>query len=99
MKNISEELRVIAKHVIWFEGAEDALRYPERFLAYLMTYGSLEDVLAAKKYFSDDEFLAALISPPPGIFDPASWTYWNLTLNREPVPPLPERLIPERVID
>ncbi len=99
MKTVSDDLRAVAKHVIWFECAEDALRYPERFLAYLMTYGSLEDVLVAKKHFSDDEFLTALMSPPPGIFDPPSWTYWNLAFNREPVPPLPRRVIPEQVLD
>jgi len=95
MKNLSQELRDVAKHVIWFESAEDALRFPERFLAYLMTYGSLEDVLVAKRHFSEEEFFAALVNAPPGIFDPASWTYWNLALNREPAPPLPKRSIPE----
>ena len=70
-----------------------ALRFPKRFLAYVMTYGTLEDVLVVKRHFSAEEFLSAL-SDPPGIFDPASWTYWNLTFHREPVPPLPKRSIP-----
>ena len=95
MKDISEDLRLVAKHVIWFESAENALEYPNRFLAYLMTYGNLEDVLIAKSYFSDNQFLAALITPTPGIFDAASWTYWNITFDRHPVPPLPQRVLPE----
>ncbi|HEV3036674.1 MAG TPA: hypothetical protein VHA33_02705 [Candidatus Angelobacter sp.] len=89
-----QDLCSVAERVIWFEGAEDALRYPRRFLAYLMTYGNLEDLLTAKKYFSDADFEAALLDPPPGIFDAHSWNYWNIVYNRVPVPPLPERKIP-----
>ena len=90
----SQELRRVAERVIWFEGAEDALRYPKRFLAYLMTYGTLEDILTAKKYFSDADFQAALLDPVPGIFDPHSWSYWNIVYDRVPVPPLPQRKLP-----
>jgi hypothetical protein len=89
-----QDLHSVAERVIWFEKAEDSLQYPNRFLAYLMTYGTLEDILIAKKYFSDADFEAALQDPPPGIFDPASWHYWNGVYHRFPVPPLPERKIP-----
>ena len=89
-----QDLRSVAERVIWFEKAEDSLRYPKRFLAYLMTYGTVEDILTAKKYFSDADFEAALQDPPPGIFDPASWNYWNGVFNRLPVPALPEWKIP-----
>jgi hypothetical protein len=50
------ELCALAKRVIWFESAEETLRYPKRFLAYLMTFGTLEEILTAKKYFSDQNF-------------------------------------------
>jgi hypothetical protein len=56
-----------------------------------MTYGTLEDIAIAKKYFSGAEFEAALFDPVPGIFDPQSWNYWNIVYNHIPVPPLPER--------
>lgn len=88
------ELDAVATRVIWFETADQALRYPTRFLAYLMTYGTLEEVLTAKKYFTDADFKAALENPPAGIFDIRSWHYWNGVYGREPVPPLPERVIP-----
>lgn len=93
MDIVPQELRAVAKHVIWFESADDALRYPRRFLAYVMTYGSLEDILITKKWFSDDDFRSALINAPAGIFDPASWRYWNLVFDHDPVPPLPTRSI------
>lgn len=91
----SPELDAVAERVIWFEKAEDALRYPKRFLTYLMTYGTLEEILIARKYFSDADFIAALDDPAPGIFDPRSWHYWNGVYGRNPVPPLPKRVIPE----
>ena len=89
-----QELRSVAERVIWFEKAEESLRYPNRFLTYLMTYGTLEDILTAKKYFSDADFQATLLEPAPGIFDPHSWSYWNIVYNRVPVPPLPQRKLP-----
>ena len=66
MVKITPELRRIAERVICFQRAEDALRYPHRFLAYLMTYGTLEEVLIVRKYFRDEDFRAALLNAPPG---------------------------------
>ena len=94
--NYPRELCVVAERVIWFEGAEQALQYPKRFLAYLMTFGTLEEILIAKKYFSDQDFEEVLLDPPGGIFDARSWTYWNGVYNHNPPPPLPRRLIPHR---
>jgi hypothetical protein len=88
------ELRAVVERMMWFESADETLLYPGRFLAYLMTYGTLEDILIAKKYFSDDEFREVLLEPPPGIFDERSWSYWNLVFKRNPAPPLPRRKIP-----
>jgi phospholipid N-methyltransferase len=94
MDALTQEMRTVADRVMWFEPAEEALGYPQRFLAYLMTYGTLEEVLIARKYFSDQEFDRALRNAPPGIFDASSWNYWNLVYKHEPVPPLPRRVIP-----
>jgi hypothetical protein len=89
------ELCAVAQRVVWFETPQEALHYPKRFLAYLMTYGTLEEILIVKRYFSDQDFRSALLDPPPGIFDIRSWNYWNLVYGREPVPPRPQRSIPE----
>lgn len=89
-----EELCTVAERIIWFENAEETLRYPKRFLAYLMTFGTLEDVLTAKKYFSDEDFQGTLLDAPPGIFDERSWSYWNGVYKLKPLPPLPRRRIP-----
>jgi hypothetical protein len=64
------------------------------FLAYLMTYGTLEDIATAMKYYSEADFDLVLKDPPAGIFDPRSWNYWNLRYHHEPVPALPQRTLP-----
>ncbi|MHB8652802.1 MAG: hypothetical protein ACYDA9_02885 [Terriglobia bacterium] len=90
------EILAVAKRVLWFEQPEEALSNPRRFLAYLMTYGTVEEVLTVKKFFTDRDFEAVLQDPPAGIFDARSWTYWNSVYKRDKVPPLPQRRIPER---
>ena len=47
-----------------------------------------------RRYVSDDDLQYAIEHAPPGIFDPRSWTYWNLKLGRWPAPPMPVRAIP-----
>jgi hypothetical protein len=95
MRNDAHDLRAVAARVLWFENADEALRYPKRFLAYVMTFGTVEEIVTTKHYFDDLEFESALADPPPGIFDPRSWTYWNRVYGRTPVPPLPRRRIPK----
>lgn len=86
-----EELERVARRVVWFKSAEDALKEPKLFLAQLMTVGTLRDIVIAMKYYSDEDFESVLADPPPGVFDIRSWNYWNLRYHREPVPPLPSR--------
>ena len=90
----SDELLAVAKRIVWFGTPEEALEFPLRFLTYAMTYATDEDIEILKKYFSDDEFKAALDDPTPGIFDQSSWTKWNQRYGRTPIPPLPKRRIP-----
>jgi hypothetical protein len=88
------ELYSVAERVVWFEDPEEVLRQPKRFLAYVMTFGTADEILTARKHFSAADFRAVLTDPPPGIFDIRSWTYWNGVYGRHPIPPLPTRRIP-----
>ena len=92
--NYPKDLRELAKRVIWFEEPEEALKYTRRFLTYLMTYGTPEDVKVAERYYATSEFEATLDDPAPGIFDIRSWRNWNTRYQRIPVPPLPKRVLP-----
>src|SRR5437016_6580386 len=53
--------------LFWHSGRSAGI--PNTLLTYAMTYASDEDIETLKKYFSDDEFKAALDDPAPGIFD------------------------------
>jgi hypothetical protein len=90
----SDELLAVARRIFWFGTPEEALEFPIRFLTYAMTYASDEDIEILKKYFSDDEFKAALDDPAPGIFDQSSWTKWNQRYGRTLILLLPKRRIP-----
>jgi hypothetical protein len=88
------DLLGLAPRVIWFEPPERALAEPVRFLAYVMTYGTLQDLAVIHRYLELDDFREALEHVPPGIMDERSWAYWNVMTGRYPVPPMPGRVIP-----
>jgi hypothetical protein len=85
------DLLKMARRVIWFEPAEVALADPVRFLAYLMAYGTVDEIAVVQRYISLDDFREALEKAPPGVMDERSWAYWNTKLGRYPVPPMPRR--------
>ncbi len=88
------DLLSLAARVVWFEPPERALAEPVRFLAYVMTYGTLQDVAVIRRYVRLDDFREALEHAPPGIMHERSWAYWNAMIGRYPVPPMPRRVIP-----
>jgi hypothetical protein len=90
-----EDLEHVAKRLFSWKSPAEALSDPIRFLAQVMTYGMVEDILAAKRHFSDNAFREVLANPPAGVFDPRSWHYWHLVFGISPVPELPRRQIPD----
>ena len=90
----TKEMKRVAKRLIWFKGATEALDDPYTFMAHVMAYGTLEDVLIIKRTLGKEAFKEALDHAPPGIMDAKSWNYWNLVMGRVPAPPLPKRKIP-----
>ncbi|MGC1776552.1 MAG: hypothetical protein WBB34_01305 [Xanthobacteraceae bacterium] len=88
------DLLSLAPRIIWFESAERALSDPVRFLAYVMTYGTLAEIAVIRRYLDLEDFREALEHAPPGIIDKRSWAYWNTVVGRYPVPPMPRRVIP-----
>jgi len=89
------DLMAVAPRVIWFEPPEQALADPIRFLAYLMTYGTADDIAVVRRYLGEDDLREALEHAPPGIIDERSWAYWNAMIGRYPAPPMPRRNIPD----
>lgn len=91
----SPEVLTVAQRVIWFEPPERALTDPIRFLAYLMNYGTMNDIEVVRRHLDLEDFREALEHAPPGIFDEESWTRWNNLVGRIPTPPIPKRIIPD----
>ncbi len=87
----SADLLRIAPRVIWFEAPERALADPIRFLVYVMTYGTEDEIAVVRRYVDLDGFREALDRAPPGIMDERSWAYWNAMTGRYPAPPMPQR--------
>ena len=87
----SKEMQDVARRVVWFEPPEKALENPILFMTQLMTYGHLDDVVTVMQHVPMSEFEKTLDDPVPGIFDRASWRFWNAKCGRDPDMPLPER--------
>ena len=87
----SPELLSIARRLIWWMPAEEALAFPARFLAQVMTFGTWDDVQSVRARLGEKRFRQTLADAPPGVFDPRSWHYWHHVFGIEPVPPLPRR--------
>jgi hypothetical protein len=85
------ELLAVAKRVVWFKAPEETLNDPIHFLAHVMTFGTVEDLIAIKDIVGPDEFRETLEKAPSGVFDARSWAYWNIRFGRQPAPPLPTR--------
>jgi hypothetical protein len=62
----NSDLLGVAPRVIWFEPPEQALANPVRFLAYLMTYGTLEDIQVVRRHLGLEDFREALEHAPRG---------------------------------
>jgi len=88
---LNPETEAVARRVVWFEEAAEALEDPIRFMAYAMKHATHEDMRVLRRYVSDEDFREALDKAPPGIIDPRSWAYWNNKMGRYPAPPLPKR--------
>jgi hypothetical protein len=89
-----KQMKTLAQRLIWWKRPEEAIEFPRRLLAQVMTLGTWEDVQLAKQIWNRDEFVAVLHDPPPGVFDARSWNYWHTVLGLLPAPALPERRFP-----
>lgn len=90
---LTPALKNVARRLIWFKEPNKALQDPYTFLAHVMTYGTVEDVLVVKRTLGLAAFQEALEHMPPGIMDPKSWSYGHLITGKYPAPPMPARKI------
>jgi hypothetical protein len=88
------DLEEVASRLFWWKTPTEALAYPNRFLAQVMTYGTIEDLAVVKCHFPESAFREVLADPPAGVFDPRSWAYWHVRFGLEPPVELPRRHLP-----
>lgn len=85
-----KSLETIARRLVWWRPPGETLSDKDQLLARAMAYGALSDLQALFELYGKQDFLVALQHAPPGLFEPRSWRYWHLVLDR-PIPPLPVR--------
>lgn len=97
-RQIHELLLRLAPRYVWWKGAEDAVKKPERVIAQIMDIGDFDDVQAMAAVVGDDVLRDVLTHAGAGQFNPRSWHYWHYRLGLArygeiPVPPIPVRKI------
>lgn len=91
---VTEPALALAKKYVWWQGPERTLAEPTDLFAQIMTLGTVDDVGWMLTCASRDDLRAVLRTPPIGIFNGRSWTYWHRCLDQTPIPPLPTRTLP-----
>lgn len=84
-------LLAVAERVVWFQSPEKTLAEPIRFLAHVMTFGTLSDLRALEGLVGRDDFRETIANAPAGVFDQRSWAFLNLKLGYVPALPIPIR--------
>jgi hypothetical protein len=88
---LTESLHRAAARCVWFEQPETAIEDVPRLAAYILTYGTLDDVAALRAQITLEQLQILLSAAPPGIFDSRSWSYWHVMTGHDDPPPLPQR--------
>jgi len=84
------ETLAVAFRLFCGQDALAVLADKSRFLAAVMAFGERADRLMLRDVADLDDYREALRKAPPGLFNPMTWTYWNLKCGIDPVPPLPK---------
>lgn len=91
---LNAEFLAAARRIVWFEPPEVALAMPERFMAYALAYGTIDDARLLLRFCGGKSVLPAILdAAPPGILDARSWRFWNIFAGRTEVPEQAKRRI------
>jgi hypothetical protein len=85
-----DQLKRVARELIWWQAPEVSLANPRRFLAQVMALGTWDQLQMAKQAFDWNVFRDTLLNAEPGWFDPRSWALWHQALGL-PLRPMPKR--------
>ena len=90
MTQRNDQLKHVARELMWWQAPEVSLASPRRFLAQVMALGTWQEVREARETFGRDAFRDALLNAPAGVLDRRSWVYWRNFFG------LPEAELPRR---
>lgn len=79
---------------IWWKTAQEALEFPDRLIAKVMTLGEYDDICRLIETVGKERLLHVLQHAEAGEFDARSWAYWHYKLTNikhGDVPPMPKR--------
>ena len=91
-----QALKRFASEYIWWENAEEAIRFPNRVIAQVMELGIFEDTRELVSLFGEAKLVEVIQHSQAGWFTPRSWHYWHYRLHLagvDEIPPLPVRRI------
>lgn len=87
------EARRLAARYVWWQEPETTLTELDALLCRIMTDGTAEDYVAARKLWGEGAFKRALERAVPGAVDERSWQFWHLHF-KIPLRPYPRRRLP-----
>lgn len=97
MNKINRSLLYDFAHYIWWKTPDEAVRYPDRLIAQVMNYGTMDDILRLMHECGRDVIIDILRHAEAGWFDKKVWNFWHIFYGLsdfENVPPLPQRELP-----
>jgi hypothetical protein len=80
----SDEMKAIAKALIWWQPPEVSMAEPRRFLQQVMALGTWSEVCEVRRNFGVEAFRDAILNATPGVFDIRSWAYWRAVVGLPP---------------
>ncbi len=89
-------LQRLAARYVWWKTPEEAMLYPDRVAAQVMTLGTFEDLTEMVEVTGEDYLRKVLQQAEAGQLNTRSWHYWHYRLGlaeygRIPVPSMPVR--------
>jgi hypothetical protein len=90
-------LKRLAAKYIWWKHPDEAVQYPQRVMAQVMTIGEYQDIQQLVKLAGNERLKEVLRQAEIGQFSEQAWAYWHYRLGLaafDSVPPLPSERFP-----
>lgn len=76
----ADELRALARRIVWWEGPTEAVADGDAFVAAVMNEGSSDEIELLEAIVGEDGFARAYRAAPDGAFEPVRRHIWAMRL-------------------